>query len=509
MIKKRLHLTFTIFLLLFCLFISDKQIINAQEIEITSLQTSYYEPNNFDLVLKNGCLYVEDVPDSFSNSKLWFMLYSESKEQEVWDNIFGPNNGSIIIPLSGLEDGIYRLYLYTNDSGDNLYYGYWWDAGAPKIEKSNNKYRFKLGEYYEEIREVHNIMATFDYVLDYYKKPSYWIESDDETIRNKALEITKDCSSDYEKIRQVYEWVINNIYYDYDALNTGNAVVNAVNVLKDRKSVCQGYAVLMAALLRSLDIPVMVVGGYGGSPINISDRNHAWNMAYADGRWIFIDATWDSHNQYKNGTFNSNPPNKNRMWFDMSLEMLAYSHYCMDEPLISAILDVLGEDEHDIDLTYGPVTVELKNIELPTGWRLEYKVTEGEDLCKLSSGKIKFIKTGSSNGVVLEVNLITDKGSETLKEIYYYLDNYCDLQSQKLSSRLLKKGDSYTFYIPDLEYVDDSVKYAITYKSSDSKVASVNKKGVVKAKGKGKCTITGIVTVGSNEYTFKQTVTVK
>lgn len=41
MIKKRLHLTFTIFLLLFCLFISDKQIINAQEIEITSLQTSY------------------------------------------------------------------------------------------------------------------------------------------------------------------------------------------------------------------------------------------------------------------------------------------------------------------------------------------------------------------------------------------------------------------------------------------------------------------------------------
>lgn len=52
---------------------------------------------------------------------------------------------------------------------------------------------------------------------------------------------------------------------------------------------------------------------------------HAWNEAYADGRWIILDTTWDSQNRYENGIFSEAKP-CSTIYFDPSLEAFSESH---------------------------------------------------------------------------------------------------------------------------------------------------------------------------------------
>lgn len=132
--------------------------------------------------------------------------------------------------------------------------------------------------------------------------PSRDVQSDNPEIINIAESITKGLASDYDRIRAVHDWVAKNIAYDIEGLNKGDYVYDALGVLHARKSVCQGYADLSAALLRSVGVKTKIVHGVAvpyGIPDEIRNNpearpNHAWNEAYADGRWVVFDATWDA-----------------------------------------------------------------------------------------------------------------------------------------------------------------------------------------------------------------------
>jgi putative cell wall-binding protein len=132
--------------------------------------------------------------------------------------------------------------------------------------------------------------------------PSRDVQSDNPEIINLAESITKGLASDYDRIRAVHDWVAKNIAYDIEGLNNDDYVYDALGVLHARKSVCQGYADLSAALLRSVGVKTKIVHGVAdsyGIPDHIRKNpeeysNHAWNEAYADGRWVVFDATWDA-----------------------------------------------------------------------------------------------------------------------------------------------------------------------------------------------------------------------
>lgn len=155
-------------------------------------------------------------------------------------------------------------------------------------------------------------------------------EDKDGDIAKLSAEITKGLSTDYDKCKAIHDWVCKNIWYDrdaYNAMKTDDEKASFINtepteVLKTKKTICDGYSNLTVALLREAGISAKKVSGYAlgldapdtwtkelaGNIISQNTQydktiNHAWTEAFIDGKWIFIDTTWDSQNKYENGRF--------------------------------------------------------------------------------------------------------------------------------------------------------------------------------------------------------------
>ncbi|MDR1194658.1 MAG: leucine-rich repeat protein [Peptococcaceae bacterium] len=159
----------------------------------------------------------------------------------------------------------------------------------------------------------------------------YWdIQSDHPEIIKLAKKITAGQTNDYQKALAIHDWVAGNIYYDLDAardwsqFGAGDA---SAAVLERGRGTCGGFANLTAALLRASGVPADSVGGI----VNISGpgTNHGWTEAFADGRWILIDTTWDVTNYWQNGgpsQTGGEGAAPSRLYFDTPLADFALSH---------------------------------------------------------------------------------------------------------------------------------------------------------------------------------------
>lgn len=100
------------------------------------------------------------------------------------------------------------------------------------------------------------------------------------TPENKAValgvEISENSSNDLDYIEQVYHYVTENITYDDElAANIQADYLPVIDsTLNSGKGICFDYASLMAAMLRSQNIPTKLVVGYSG------DAYHAWISVY-------------------------------------------------------------------------------------------------------------------------------------------------------------------------------------------------------------------------------------
>lgn len=155
-------------------------------------------------------------------------------------------------------------------------------------------------------------------------------------IKKKALEVTQNCKTDYERCKAIHDWVSSNVWYDMDVFRgRADGLQDAANVLKNKRGVCEGYANLTVEMLRSINIPAKKVSGISlglGMSRNWTydvlqrpESNHAWAEAYVDGKWIILDTTWDSQNVYENGEFGPQKPIEDT-YFDPSLETFSKDH---------------------------------------------------------------------------------------------------------------------------------------------------------------------------------------
>lgn len=103
----------------------------------------------------------------------------------------------------------------------------------------------------------------------------------------KASYLCAGCSTDIEKLKAIYSFMTSEIKYDYAKAKSVKSTYlpDVDDVLSSRKGICFDYSSLMAAMLRSQDIPTQLVVGSAGAVA----ENHAWNEVYIRGTgWITV-----------------------------------------------------------------------------------------------------------------------------------------------------------------------------------------------------------------------------
>ncbi len=115
-----------------------------------------------------------------------------------------------------------------------------------------------------------------------------------------AAEVTKKQKEDIKKVEAVYDYTVSHLTYDKKKAETvkSDYLPDVDAVLKAKKGICFDYASVMAAMLRSQNIPCKLVVGYSGKAyhawINVYTPQSGWvdGMIYFDGnKWQLMDPT--------------------------------------------------------------------------------------------------------------------------------------------------------------------------------------------------------------------------
>jgi transglutaminase-like putative cysteine protease len=116
------------------------------------------------------------------------------------------------------------------------------------------------------------------------------------SIGSVARYIRQEEPDPWLRVKALHDYVADRVSYDAEAyFSKTYPPQDAETVFRTRRSVCAGYANLMAALGAAAGEEIVVVGGDartdGG---DLTGEGHAWNAARIGGRWILLDATWDA-----------------------------------------------------------------------------------------------------------------------------------------------------------------------------------------------------------------------
>lgn len=122
-------------------------------------------------------------------------------------------------------------------------------------------------------------------------------------IKEFTLALTKDCDTETEKARVIFDWVCYNIKYDINALS-----FSCDQVFEYKKAVCAGYAFIMHDMLAAVGIMSVYVHGltnffnmdftsanFFSEEGYTMDQQHAWSIAYIDKKAVAFDATWGAY----------------------------------------------------------------------------------------------------------------------------------------------------------------------------------------------------------------------
>jgi len=220
------------------------------------------------------------------------------KTAEGYVHVFGKTereNKEKIIAMVETDKPSEREIYYFDIDEDGFFYR--------KIYLRHGVKEYKVSLLYNEggttYRYVHQYTVKNTVEVNKFLTPVQDVDSEDSRIIATAKEITKDKTTDYDKIKAVYEWVSKNHTYDYDKRDklknkTYKGTSGSIYMFLTKKGVCHDYATLSAALLRAINIPTQVV--VGDIDIDGEVVKHAWNKAYDSEkkRWIVFDSTFGS-----------------------------------------------------------------------------------------------------------------------------------------------------------------------------------------------------------------------
>jgi len=125
-----------------------------------------------------------------------------------------------------------------------------------------------------------NLKITYIYNKEEIKKINEEVDKLINTL------ITNDITEDYDKLKVIHDYIINNTKYDLNNDKTKKSY-NAYGTLFNHLATCNGYTDLMAIFLNKL--------GYDNYKIATTNKTtgHVWNVVKINNEWLHLDLTWD------------------------------------------------------------------------------------------------------------------------------------------------------------------------------------------------------------------------
>jgi transglutaminase-like putative cysteine protease len=202
--------------------------------------------------------------------------------------------------------------------------------------------------YIEGLTESYQVASSNQlyYLLEYGLKPNPVASSAASKIYEEAKKVLRqiinDDMSDYNKSMAIYQWLIDNITYDYGVADIENDKWINHNsfylegVFFDHIAVCDGISKAYVVLCQMEGIACVRVTGYANEPA----VGHAWNKVKIDGQWFVVDATWG--NTSTNGNSNEFLSYQDFMISDETKE----SYNCQPSNYIYQGIAATGENKY-------------------------------------------------------------------------------------------------------------------------------------------------------------------
>lgn len=165
------------------------------------------------------------------------------------------------------------------------------------LSKSYGLYEVEYVEY-DSFAILKKKLKVVRYYINYKKtnsnykpKVSSSVQSNHPEIINLAMDITALAQNEMDKMKAINMWIATNVTYNH-ARDSYTQKNDAVTSLEKRTAICMGYANLFAALARAAGLETKVMTGRAVSAGK--KYYHQWNEVKVDGKWYFVDTTWNA-----------------------------------------------------------------------------------------------------------------------------------------------------------------------------------------------------------------------
>lgn len=168
-------------------------------------------------------------------------------------------------------------------------------------------------------------ILTFEYT--YTRSQAKEINAEIEAKVKSILAQINPQGSDFEKSLSIFDYVVLNTTYDYEAVDNMDENPRASTiegVFLDGSAICSGYSKAYQYLLKAVGVDSVCVSGQAQTPEG--KRSHAWVLQKTDGYYYFSDTTWgDAYEDEETKDF------VNHTYFCITSDELAKTHTCTDE----------------------------------------------------------------------------------------------------------------------------------------------------------------------------------